>query len=217
MQSATKRAPQRQPRSDATRKKILDAAVELIGEVGSHGLTLALAAERAGVSRALPTYQFNTRHALLEAAAAAVLQQEPTGPELGFEPLLAWMHDQLDGSRPNHAPMRARLALVVGPPDPSTSTMVAAYWSARLDLALGHLERARVLEQIADGLDLRAVAAALMGQLHGEMARLAWDHGEASSEAFLTLVRNSLAPTTPQKPQPQRRPRAPDKSQGLLL
>ncbi|MFC8454028.1 TetR family transcriptional regulator, partial [Kitasatospora sp. NPDC057223] len=47
---AAARAPQ-QDRSRATRRRLLEAAVECLAEVGWNGSTVSVVAERAGVSR----------------------------------------------------------------------------------------------------------------------------------------------------------------------
>jgi AcrR family transcriptional regulator len=202
LRTVTKQTPRRQPRSDGSRKKILDAAIELLGEVGPQGLTLALTAERAEVSPGLPTYQFHTRHELLVAAATAVLEDDAPSQDLGLEPLLAWMRSELDTSAAGAGRLRARLVLLAGAPDPSTESAVAKHWSSRLDLLRRHLEHGPGFRQ---DLDRGAVAAALLGQLHGEMARLAWSHGPAGADVFLTLVRSSLAASRGPKREPQDR------------
>lgn len=218
MPTATKRTPRRQSRSEDSRTKILNAAIELIGEVGPFGLTLALAAERAGVSRALPTYQFNTRHELLVAAAIALLGAELTDRGLGLEALLAWMRAELDEAAAAGAPVRARLVLLLGPPDLSTCQAVGAYWSSRLSRIEGHLEWGRLQQQMRTDLNLPAVASVLLGQLHGEMVRSAFERGQPGSEEFLALVRTSIAPIGTTKRQVPARPaRGPTKDQHELF
>jgi AcrR family transcriptional regulator len=151
------------------------AAMELLAEVGPYGLTLAMAAERAGVSRALPTYQFRTRNELLAAAAAELLGDQGAGEEFGLEPLMAWIGEQLKVSDLDAIRMRARLAFIVGPPEP-----------------------------------------AIVGLLHGEIARVSWGHGEANVELFLTMMRNSLAgPPMTVRPRPKKS-KAPHKDQRAL-
>lgn len=61
------RAPQ-QDRSRRTRSRLLEAAVECLAEVGWSGATVAVVAERAGVSRGAAQHHFPTREALFVAA-----------------------------------------------------------------------------------------------------------------------------------------------------
>lgn len=61
------REPQ-QDRSRATRQRLLEAAVDCLAEVGWAGTTVALVAERAGVSRGAAQHHFPTREDLFTVA-----------------------------------------------------------------------------------------------------------------------------------------------------
>jgi AcrR family transcriptional regulator len=61
------RQPQ-QERSRATRQALLDAAIASLGELGWSATTVAVVAERAGVSRGAAQHHFPTREALFTAA-----------------------------------------------------------------------------------------------------------------------------------------------------
>lgn len=54
-----------QERTEESREKLLAAAMELIGERGYQGTTLADIGRRAGVSRGLVTYHFGTKEACI--------------------------------------------------------------------------------------------------------------------------------------------------------
>jgi AcrR family transcriptional regulator len=84
------REPQ-QGRSRATRKRLLDAAIECLAEVGWTGSTVSVVAERAGVSRGAAQHHFPTREDLVTSAVEYVCQERlaqlrehavdlPTGP-----------------------------------------------------------------------------------------------------------------------------------------
>lgn len=83
------RTPQ-QDRSRATRSRLLEAAIECLAELGYQASTVAVVAERAGVSRGAAQHHFPTREALFTAAVEHVtavraekLRREldpPTGP-----------------------------------------------------------------------------------------------------------------------------------------
>jgi AcrR family transcriptional regulator len=62
----------RQERSRTTRRRLVEAAVECIGELGWHGTTVAVIAERAGVSRGAAQHHFPTREDLVAAAVEHV-------------------------------------------------------------------------------------------------------------------------------------------------
>lgn len=65
--AATTRAP-RQDRSRATRQRLLEAAVACLAELGWTGSTVAVVAERAGVTRGALQHHFPTREDLFTAA-----------------------------------------------------------------------------------------------------------------------------------------------------
>jgi AcrR family transcriptional regulator len=65
------RAPQ-QDRSRITRQRLLEAAVESLAELGWTGSTMAVVAERAGVTRGAAQHHFPTREDLFTAAVEHV-------------------------------------------------------------------------------------------------------------------------------------------------
>ncbi|MGN6605625.1 MAG: TetR/AcrR family transcriptional regulator [Jatrophihabitans sp.] len=65
------RAPQ-QDRSRATRARLLEAAIDCLAELGWTQSTVAVIAERAGVSRGAAQHHFPTREALFTAAVEQV-------------------------------------------------------------------------------------------------------------------------------------------------
>jgi AcrR family transcriptional regulator len=67
------RQPQ-QDRSRATRQRLLEAAIECLAEVGWAGSTVAVVAERAGVSRGAAQHHFPTREDLFAAAVDYVTE-----------------------------------------------------------------------------------------------------------------------------------------------
>lgn len=84
------REPQ-QERSRTTRRRLIEAAVDCLGERGWHGVTVAVIAERAGVSRGAAQHHFPTREDLVAAAVELLGEAQitelrtrtaglPTGP-----------------------------------------------------------------------------------------------------------------------------------------
>jgi AcrR family transcriptional regulator len=91
-------APSRQPQQDrsrATRARLLEAAIASLAELGYHASTVAVVAERAGVSRGAAQHHFPTREALFTAALEHVthVRAEELRREL----------DELPGERPSTA------------------------------------------------------------------------------------------------------------------
>src|SRR5918995_4669163 len=59
----------------SSREKILDAAAELVSEIGSGRLTLEAVAERAGLSKGGLLYNFPTKEALLQGMVQRLVDQ----------------------------------------------------------------------------------------------------------------------------------------------
>jgi AcrR family transcriptional regulator len=72
---STAREPQ-QERSRSTRRALLDAAVTCISELGWTGATVAVIAERAGVSRGAAQHHFPTREDLVVALVGHLGEQQ---------------------------------------------------------------------------------------------------------------------------------------------
>ncbi|HEV2781228.1 MAG TPA: TetR/AcrR family transcriptional regulator [Actinophytocola sp.] len=90
MPTETLREPQ-QDRSRATRKRLLEAAIDCLAELGWTGTTVLVVAGRAGVSRGAAQHHFPTREDLVTAAVEYVAEERtarlrahfaelPTGP-----------------------------------------------------------------------------------------------------------------------------------------
>lgn len=74
MTSPAQREPQ-QERSRATRLRLLEAAINCLAELGYQASTVAVVAERAGVSRGAAQHHFPTREALFTAAVEHVTRE----------------------------------------------------------------------------------------------------------------------------------------------
>jgi AcrR family transcriptional regulator len=81
------REPQ-QDRSRATRARLLESAIECLAELGYPASTVAVVAERAGVSRGAAQHHFPTREALFTAALDHVSREraEEIRAEIGHLP-----------------------------------------------------------------------------------------------------------------------------------
>ncbi|NKQ53798.1 TetR family transcriptional regulator [Amycolatopsis sp. K13G38] len=75
--STPAREPQ-QERSRTTRRRLIEAAVECLGEHGWSGTTVAVIAQRAGVSRGAAQHHFRTREELVTAAVEYVGAEQVT-------------------------------------------------------------------------------------------------------------------------------------------
>ncbi|MFF4900992.1 TetR/AcrR family transcriptional regulator [Streptomyces sp. NPDC001068] len=75
--NTAERSP-KQDRSRATRQRLLEAAVACLAEHGWAGSTVAVVAERAGVSRGAAQHHFPTREDLFTAAVEYVAEERST-------------------------------------------------------------------------------------------------------------------------------------------
>jgi AcrR family transcriptional regulator len=98
---ATPRQP-RQDRSRATRQRLLEAAIDCLASVGWASTTVAVVAERAGVSRGAAQHHFRTREELVTAAV-----------EYGSEVRRARMRERLD-TAPGRRPTTLEVVLMLG-------------------------------------------------------------------------------------------------------
>ena len=73
----------RQARSEATRKKIVDAAVDLFAEVGYQATGLGDIIERAELTKGALYYHFDSKEAL----ATAIIEEGPFSDYTGYERL----------------------------------------------------------------------------------------------------------------------------------
>ncbi|MFB4296466.1 TetR/AcrR family transcriptional regulator [Actinomadura sp. NTSP31] len=98
---AVPREPQ-QDRSRATRQRLLEAAVDCLASMGWARTTVAVVAERAGVSRGAAQHHFRTREELVTAAV-----------EYGAEVRMDRMRDRLDALA-DHRPSTLEVVTLLG-------------------------------------------------------------------------------------------------------
>ncbi|MGW3490155.1 TetR/AcrR family transcriptional regulator [Streptomyces sp. NPDC001054] len=96
--------PPRQDRSRATRERLLEAAVTCVAEHGWTRSTVAVVAERAGVSRGAAQHHFPTREDLFTAAVAHMAEERSAalralfpGPPPGRHAVVAALADLYTG------------------------------------------------------------------------------------------------------------------------
>ncbi len=98
---ALSREPQ-QDRSRATRRRLLEAAIGCLSSVGWAGTTVAVVAERAGVSRGAAQHHFRTREELVTAAV-----------DYGSEVRMTQMRERLDALA-DHRPSTLAVVTLLG-------------------------------------------------------------------------------------------------------
>ncbi|MFA5110325.1 MAG: TetR/AcrR family transcriptional regulator [Desulfobaccales bacterium] len=144
-----------------TREVILDAAEELVLNVGAAHMTLEAVAEQAGISKGGLIYHFPAKEALLEAMVSRLLQrfaerQAETAMSLPEGPkreLLAYLMASFTDAEATKRLSASLLAASAN--DPKLLDPVREYfrdWFARLGTCGLKFERAAVISLAVDGL-----------------------------------------------------------------
>lgn len=193
-------------RAGRSRAKLLDAAVIVLAEQGFGSFSLAETERRAGLKRRLAAYHFKTASALLDAALAGLVVNEPLPVELGLQTLVTWVRGRLTAVTARLPEAIATLRLAT---DPGLSGEIVArrslYWTTRAAFIAANLARGQVLGEIRADIDPKTVAPVLLGQVHGECLRLITTRAKASA-TFEEFMLKGLTPEAPaQKPKPKPR------------
>jgi AcrR family transcriptional regulator len=186
-----------QKRAEATRTRILDAAIELFARGGYEGTTVAAIAERAGITDAGVLYHYPTKKDLfvavvdLMAALQAGRFRELVAPGglAAIENLAAW------GSVMEARPDLLALQIVLNAEAIAPDAELHDYWASRhqaLLQLLGDVFRQAIHRgEVRADVDPAFEASALTAHLDG--ARLQWfySHHELSiADSFGTYIRH---------------------------
>ncbi|MEU8582346.1 TetR/AcrR family transcriptional regulator [Streptomyces abikoensis] len=142
----------KQDRSRATRRRLLEAAVACLAEHGWAGSTVAVVAERAGVSRGAAQHHFPTREDLFTAAVEHVAEERS-----------AALRGLLSATRPVVGPART-YAVVEGIADLCTGPLFRAALQLWVAAANEEPLRARVVDlEVRVGREVHRMAVELLG------------------------------------------------------
>jgi AcrR family transcriptional regulator len=188
-------------RRAATEGAVLQAAAELIAELGIERTSLRGIGERAGVSRAMPAYHFGSKDALitriaerghdltLAATATALEKTEHSFEDLPKLDALKLVIDTfLRTFLSASAPEERAVVVMWGATFPTDSSLTAMIESDRETLRyLSRFIREAQDEGSARGdVDADAAATVIMGMARG-VAALSLTHSEADSDAVREL------------------------------
>jgi AcrR family transcriptional regulator len=196
-------------RSAASTQTLLDATIGLIAERGVDGFSIADVADRAGVSRGLPTHHFETRDGLLLAVAKVVAKRCEPPPAWGLDPLLGWYKKALRDAQDPSPELRALMALLTARVlPPAVEKHVGAFLEAETEIARRHLEAGMAAGTIRRPLDPPAHGKVLAAAMAGQIA-LAMRLGlsEAQVDDFIAMLSAELGtagdqPRAPKAPRP---------------
>ncbi|ONI81449.1 TetR family transcriptional regulator [Actinosynnema sp. ALI-1.44] len=159
-------------RRNTTRAALLEAAAELVVELGMRAVTLARVGERAGYSRGIVTHNFGSKQALLDALAKA--SQSGFVPGVGdMPPGLERLTALIEGyvNELGRDKVTGRAFLVLWAEAATTTSELSKVFRERDEAFRADL-RDDVAAGIADGTihadtDPSDVAVAILGQLRG--------------------------------------------------
>ena len=191
-------APHAAPRT--TRERLLDAAAQLIAELGWAAVTSRAVAERAGVNNGVVHYHFGsmdalrrdaTEHATGELMRSALAWFAAAPAALGAYAEMVTAVSRLD---PGSAPVAVLLeAMLHAPRDPEVQVLVAGM-VARFRGAMESKLRADIAAgRVRDDIDPSDVAVALAGLFDGLLLH-AMVERQTPTEAAIDAVAQLLAP-----------------------
>jgi AcrR family transcriptional regulator len=176
-------------RREAAMAKIIDATIALIGEQGLSGFTVSDIGKRAGLSRGTSGYHFKSSKALIQAAAASLLQDDAGPGDHGLGPMLGWIEAQLARAVARDPRLLATLQIALGPGAAEVKTLREAYWQREIERLRKHLATAKV----SPDLDPTKTASAVLGMLHGEQLRIL---ATGQPSALVDVLKRALAPSS---------------------
>lgn len=184
-------------RSERSAEALLDAAAELVAEVGLVATTFAAIAERAGYSRGLVTARFGSKAGLVEALIRRVwgaLHDAGVVPMSQASPALSSLLALVDGIHElvtrNPRDLKAMAALLFEAPgsDPELRDRMATFTdSMRVEIA-GVLTRGLEDGSTRAGIDPEAEAVLIVAALHGVFYQWLLDPAATNPDrAYATL------------------------------
>lgn len=191
-------------RREDTERRLLDAAVKMIGERGLERLTLAEVGEAAGYSRAAPAFHFGNKEGLIEATAKDLVggfrqaMDELDAPKPGFEHLLRNARQYLERAERFPARYRALFAILAEAQYSPLLRDAAAELTAHSVARMEHNLRAGIeAGDIRAEIDPKVQAMIILTGIRGLVSHWLIDpkavNLRAASEIFVETLRCSLA------------------------
>lgn len=184
------RAPGR-PRDEATKERILEAALELLEEVGFAQVTCDAIAQRSGASKATIYRWWQNKVAVL--IEAFVRRMEPELPLREVESFEQWVRLHIQEFAEVLRGRNGRLLAAIvaaAQSDPDVESTFVSHWIApRRKLWRSALERFQQQGSLPGDLDINVVLDAMYGPLY---FLLMVRHGKATAAYADTLARTLL-------------------------
>ena len=199
----------KQARADVSTQRLLDAAQELIGEVGYNGATLALIAKRAGYSHGLITRRFGSKerllYALVERMTVTWWAQEarPQPDAHGREAVLASLAFILAGYRRSPSAMRGLYLVMfeaLNSEPALREPMVELHRRFRESVA-AHVREGIAEGSISPAVDPERIGRLLVSGLRGIAYQWMLDPDEFGIETAVADLRDTMERLLPASPE----------------
>lgn len=153
-----------------TRRRVLDAATELVAAHGSRAVSLAAVGEAAGYSRGIVNHHFGSKARLLEELIKYTQQFDvPTDAPTGLGRLIQFIEAYLGGMHRRSPRSEAFLKLwsESSGADPSLAPLFAERDASFRDFIAQHVRDGLADGSIAPGVDANSTAVWIIGLLRG--------------------------------------------------
>lgn len=189
--SPPKRRTQTERKQDAE-QRLLESAIELIGQKGVNGMTLSDVGEMAGYSRGLVTHHYGSREAFLRVVAQSLRQrfidaEQQTHHEPGLDALIANVEVYLLGTGPTSRAVNVMLteAIVGGG---SLLEDMRAFTATSRKFFANQIRFGIERGEIRDDVDPEAQAVMILGMLRGVAAQALLDDKVQKSKLRAEIV-----------------------------
>lgn len=154
-------------RAERVRSSILEAAFELLTEVGYGGLAVDEVASRAGVHKTTVYRRWPTKPELVAAAVGVQSEQNIPIPDTGTlsGDLVALARGVVANIGSQGGARRARSIVAASATSDELATTMHSFWSDRLALSMPVVERAIARGELADDVDPVLVIETLVGPI----------------------------------------------------
>ncbi|HRP99481.1 MAG TPA: TetR family transcriptional regulator [Terrimesophilobacter sp.] len=187
-------APGRTPKGVAKREAILDAALEVFGEVGLHGASLREIASRVGVSHQSLMHYFPTKNALL----MAVLRRRDERLRSHFDDeggmslteLVSLAEDNVRS--PGVIELYNMASAEATNPEHPAHAYYAEFYESIIASHARYLQRALELGALREGWSPETVARAILGMMDGLQLQWLYDRDDVHVAETMKLLISAI-------------------------
>jgi AcrR family transcriptional regulator len=190
-----------QERTEESKEKLLAAAMQLIGERGYRGTTLADIGRRAGVSRGLVTYHFGTKEACVREvlerirSSAMIFTAVEQSGKRGLDALAQLVEGYLLGYTSRLPGSRAIFVAIVESftSNPELADLMKQNDESFKGSIKRFLDEADDLGEVPEGIDVEGAAILIMGLLRGVALQWLVDEEAVDFDRLIPQIQRVVA------------------------